>query len=460
MKKQIIISSLIVAALWSLTAIAVFNTASAKESESSGLLANNSTLTTKTPIATSSETVYVMTDENGNAKSKFIGSTIYDGNENLPFEFKVSYFLDGQEITAKDLAGKSGHVKIVFNYASTARYQSRLVPFIAIPNLVLDHSKFANIKLDNGKIVHETPDSYIIAGFSLAGGNSNLGVDFIPETFTLEADVTDFKLENTYTVFDNSLIADLDLSKLTDLDSVVNSIYQLSDGLDKIISGANTLVDGSAAALDGTKKLHEGSKAIANGITELRTKLGELTDNNDNLNNGASSIFDSILATASQRLSAPDHPINLTQENFEITLNYLIRITPEGPEKTALQQTLAQLRTVKGFCDGLKDYTAGVAAAAGGEKVIELSAGATQISDSLGDLVEGQTKLYQGTITLRDGLNTFKTSGIDKLVNFAKNDLSRFTNNLRATVRAAASYRNFGNTDAKSVKFVVKTPSI
>ena len=454
MKKQIIISSLIVAALWSLTAVAVFNTASAKESESSGLIANNSTLTTKTPIATSSETVYVMTDENGNAKSKFISSTIYDGNENLPFEFKVSYFLDGQEIAAKDLAGKSGHVKIIFNYASTARYQNRLVPFVAITNLVLDHSKFTNIKLDNGKIVHETPDSYIIAGFSLAGGNSNLGVDFIPETFTLEADVTDFKLENTYTVFDNSIIADLDLSKLTELDSVVNSIYQLSDGLDKIIAGSNELVSGMATALDGTKALYAGSQKIITGFDTLKEYSTELV-------NGATGIIRNAL------IGTPDHKgLNLQiQDNaalmaiiqaheigFPITTdNYIESIEALESYVPDMTYSLEQTKNLVTFALGTIGYTQGVDKAA---------AGITDLSNGLGALIEGQTKLYQGSITLRDGLNTFKTSGIDKLVNFAKNDLSRFTNNLRATVRAAASYRNFGNTDAKSVKFVVKTPSI
>lgn len=468
MKKQIIISSLIMAALWSLTAIAVFNTASAKESESSGLLANNSTLTTKTPIGTSSETVYVMTDENGNAKSKFIGSTIYDGNENLPFEFKVSYFLDGQEITAKDLAGKSGHIKIIFNYASTARYQNRLVPFVAITNLVLNHSKFANIKLDNGKIVHETPDSYIIAGFSLAGGNSNLGVDFIPETFTLEADVTDFKLENTYTVFDNSLIADLDLSKLTDLDSVVNSIYQLSDGLDKIIAGANTLVDGiksaneGAAKLadglqnlnkEGTPKLRSGTEGIITGIlNNLNESLGRLAEQGIIIPTITSNNYGPILTQVITAITNEKLPqINTAIGQYCAAAPDVTRCAEYQVAKNSFENVVSSLTQTKELLSGLlllengiNEYTGYVASATEGSQALST----------------GLTQLYQGSITLRDGLNTFKTSGIDKLVNFAKNDLSRFTNNLRAAVRAAASYRNFGNTDAKSVKFVVKTPSI
>ena len=103
------------------------------------------------------------------------------------------------------------------------------------------------------------------------------------------------------------------------------------------------------------------------------------------------------------------------------------------------------------FYQGILDYTDGVNTAA---------TGATTISNGLGSLVEGETKLYEGSVTLKDGLNTFKTSGTDKLVNFANQDLASFTRNARATVNAAGSYKSFGGTDAKSVKFIVKTPSI
>lgn len=473
MKKQIVISTLIGVAIWGITAAMILNTASAKESnQNQGLLANNSSLiATKTPIATQNETVYVTTDENGNEKSKFIGSALYSGTEELPFTFSATYFLDGQEISAKDLAGKSGHVKIIYRYASTARYQGKYVPFVAITNLVLDHAKFTNLKMTNGKLLHETPDNYIVTGFALAGGNADLGVDFLPDSFIFEADVTDFKLEDVYTVFTNDLIADIDLSMLTDLDSVVNSIYQLSDGLDKIISGANELVSGLAAALDGTKTLYEGSKTLTtgtkdavDGIDQIKTGLGTLATNNDALNNAASQIFDSILATTSANISATiGQEVNLTQANYATTLDYLKTIIPDAA--ATFEATKQKLQGIETFCTNLKAYTTGVATASAGATELsvgltKLSSGTETLSQGLGTLYEGQTKLYQGAVTLRDGLVTFKTSGIDKLVNFARNDLARFTRNLRATVSAARSYKNFGDVDAKSVKFILKTPAI
>ncbi len=452
MKKQIIISSFAAALLWGATAVAVINNANAKESSGpTEIIAANNTLISPNPIVASSknETVYVITDESGNPKTKFIGSTIYDGSEELPFTFGVTYYLDGQEISGKDLAGKSGHVKIVYNYTSTARYQGKLIPFLAITGITLDHAKFNNVKVTNGKIINENSDSYMLAGYSLVGVNTDLNIDFLPETFILEADVTDFKLENTYTIFANDFIADFDTSKLADLDSVVNSIYELSDGLNKIVSGSNELTNGLASALDGTKQLYEGSKTL----------VAKLREGSNKLNTGADAIITSTLTNLNTQIQA-NEALMAAIQTYGQTLEIEFPLTPTNYAKSiagieqlapAMTASLEQAKGLVDFALGTKAYT---------ENVVGENGYVTQLSNNIGALVEGQTKLYQGSVTLRDGLTTFKTAGIDKLVNFAKKDLSNFTANARATVSAAASYRSYGNVDAKSVKFIVKTPSI
>ena len=227
MKKQVLISSLIAAGILSVTSlIAVNNYANAEETTGGTPIASNTDLVVAKPInTTKNETVYVLTDEAGTTKSRFIGSTIYDGAEELPFNFTVSYYLNGQEISGQDLKGKSGHVRIVYHYNSTATYQGKYVPFLAITGITLDHSKFSDVKISNGKIISESSDNYIIAGYGLAGANQDLGTDFLPDSFSLEADTTNFSLENTYTIFTNEIIADLDTSKLNRLDELTSSVY-------------------------------------------------------------------------------------------------------------------------------------------------------------------------------------------------------------------------------------------
>ena len=473
MKKQILISSLIALGILSGTTVIILNDANATKTNNDNLLAANSTLDTPNIISTSkNETVYILADESGEAKTKFIGNTIYTGTEELPFKLKITYYLNGNEISAKDLAGKSGHIKIVYTYDSLAKYLDKNIPFLGLTGLILDHTSFSNVKLTNGKIITETEDNYVIAGYGIAGLNADLGTDFLPDSFTLEADVNNFKLSDSYTIFTNDILADIDTSKLSDLDGLVSSINQLSDGVNKIVSGATELSNGLGDALNGTKTLYEGSKTLANNTKDalanvnlFSEKLATLSGYNTALNDGASQVFKSILNLTSKSLSSSlGQSVTLTPENYITTLEYLKTVVPAEVVAT-IETTKSSLQSVESFCSKLKTYSEGVSSAA--EKATELydgfvklSNGVTTLSNGLGSLVEGETKLYEGSVTLKDGLNTVKTSGIDKLTNFANKDLASFTKNARNTVSAASSYKKFGNTEAETVKFIVKTPSI
>ena len=490
MKKQIIISSIAAIAILGSTGIVISskNVNAEQNTKTNSLISTNTDLSTPKPSNSSNETVYVITDENGNTKSKFIGSTIYDGAEELPFSFKVTYYLNGQEISAKDLAGKSGRVRIVYNYDSTARYQDKLIPFVAITGITLDNTKFSNIKLENGKIISEASGNYIITGYALAGVNADLNTDLLPDSFSLEADTTNFKLENTYTVFMNEIIAELDTSKLSDLDGIVSSINQLSDGVNKLVNGATDLSNGIGAALDGTKKLFDGSKTLATGTKDaavgatkatagakqIQAGLTTLTGYNASLQAGATKIITNTLTSLNsnptiQYILGQLGVAGITTDNYANVLPQIINIikaqSGDATEIENAQNLLTLATSIIGYTKGVADAATGVTSLTTGlddlsAGLTKLSAGATDLSNGLGSLVEGQTKLYEGSVTLKDGLTTLKTSGIDKLVNFANKDLAGFTRNARSTVNAAASYKSFGGVNAKSVKFIIKTPSI
>lgn len=477
MKKQILISSFVAAAILGGTAILSVAKAESPKNEQPTLIAANSLIAPQNPIFNTSktETVYVMTDENSNIKNKFIGSTLYTGTEELPFNMNATYYLDSAEISAKDLAGKSGHIKIVFDYNSTATRNGKFIPFLALTTINLNHQKFTNIKLSNGRIFNENDTTYTVIGYALTGFNKNLGTNILPDTFILEADATDFKLEDTYTIFTNDIFTDIDLSALSRIDELTSAIYQLEDAMNKLVAGASDLSNGLASALDGTKTLYEGSQTLAEGTKDalegsqkLSDGLTTITSKNETLQNAATEIIGGICKNEDGNpIPTEDCLTDMTNKITYLT-QIIQTLDPASPEYQEKYKTLVQLTTYKNivqFALGVVDYTDGVAKTSAGATELstglaKLSAGTTTISNGLGSLVEGQAKLYQGSITLRDGLITFKTSGIDKLVNFASKDLANFARNLRSTINAASSYKNFGGVDAKSVKFIVKTPSI
>ena len=85
----------------------------------------------------------------------------YEGNTTaeLPVELKISYELDGRAVRPKELAGKSGELRMRFDYvnktAETVTVGDKevevCVPFTVISMAVLPEDVFSNVHVDNGR---------------------------------------------------------------------------------------------------------------------------------------------------------------------------------------------------------------------------------------------------------------------------------------------------------------------
>ena len=153
----------------------------------------------------------------------------YKGNtaDQAPVSIKVTYWLDGQEISPDDLAGKSGHVKIRYDYTNNASYQTEVngeqrtmyTPFVAATGLILDNGTFKNVTAVNGKIVNDG-DRTTVAGFAMPGLQEDLGITTddveIPTYFELEADVTDFSLDTSLTAVSSNLFDNVNTDDMSE----------------------------------------------------------------------------------------------------------------------------------------------------------------------------------------------------------------------------------------------------
>ena len=103
--------------------------------------------------------------------------------EQLPVTQKITYLLDGKEMTPEELAGKSGRVTIRFDYTNNEKVEATIdgkkeqicVPFMAVSGMVLDES-FRNIEVTNGKVVADGNNS-VVFGYALPGLSDSLDVD-------------------------------------------------------------------------------------------------------------------------------------------------------------------------------------------------------------------------------------------------------------------------------------------
>ena len=308
------------------------------------------------------------------------GKDIYyqgTATEEPPVTQKVTYYLDGKEISPEDLAGKSGKVKIRFDYTNTTSYtetvngekQTVSVPFAAITGLVLGDG-FENIEVTNGK-AEVSDSSSVVLGYALPGLKNSLGIKDkdldgdvnIPEYMEMTADVKNFSMPAAMTFVVNA------------------SDYVSTDGIDTsdLDDMINDLKDASTQLQDGSKTLAEGTDTLADGLSTLQSNLGTFASGVGTLQSGLKTYTDGV-STLSGGLN---------------TLGNSTGALVSGADKlnSGAGQLASGSATLK---DGLKTYTDGAS---------QLNTGLNQLNDNTGSLATGVTSLNDGAKTLSDGIN-------------------------------------------------------
>ena len=292
-----------------------------------------------------------MREWNADGKDIYYQGTI---SKALPVDLKVSYELDGKPVSAESLAGKSGKVTIRFDYTNNqyknvsidGKNTKIYVPFVMLTGLLLDNDIFTNVEISNGKIINDG-DRIIAVGFALPGMQENLNLSRdkvdIPDFVEITADVNNFALSNTLTVAANSIISDLDVSKLDSADDLQASLTELSSAMSKLLDGSSELYGGlselllkSNELISGVDKLANGASALSDGAAALSAGLSELVSNNDTLNAGAKQVFDTLLSTVSQKLKDNGITVDtLTVENYKTVIGGLLE-NPTDSQKAEL----------------------------------------------------------------------------------------------------------------------------
>ena len=223
-----------------------------------------------------------------------------DYNGNLPLEFDITYTLNGQPISAKEIAGKSGKAAITVKMknvdASTVRVNgvnmTMYNPMLVVGGISLNETKFQNINVENGRIVGNGNNQYaVLAGFP--GINESLGLSKIQsngssdytfnDTFVITADVTNFEIGNF--MFSAIPIASLDIG-LNDISSTVDSLRSNLQKLQNVqkslqqIDASNLLntlssnpdkLNNLSSLVEQASSLYDQNKALINVLNKYTT---------------------------------------------------------------------------------------------------------------------------------------------------------------------------------------------
>lgn len=203
----------------------------------------------------------------------------------LPFDVRVVYFLDGQETSPGDLAGKSGRLRIeitivnhlerlgVVEYENAdGRIESSeatyTVPILCIPQLEIDGTRMTDIVPPEG------------AQLAIAGSTRTYAIPMVPtpeETVAIEMTARDIELAPMIVSGFPGMPASPDFS-------VVDSFVELRDGLTQL----GKLSEGHLALVEGVSKgmsAYDLSSAtgVADGLGQLQGALAQMQAGADGL---------------------------------------------------------------------------------------------------------------------------------------------------------------------------------
>ena len=233
-------------------------------------------------------------------------------DKKAPVDVKVTYYLDNKEIKPEELAGKSGKVKIRFDYTNNQKktYTEKgknyevYVPFTMVSGMVLDNTKFSNVTVSSGKVVTDG-DKSVVIGLAFPGLEENLNlakfskdldkdVDF-PNYVEVNADVKDFSLGLTLTMGSADLLSQVNLDSTSDsLDDVKDKLNELVSATDKIKDGTSQLKDGLLTLNTSFVKYGNGVNSLVSGVKQLNTGASQLSGNVPALTDGISTLLGGV----------------------------------------------------------------------------------------------------------------------------------------------------------------------
>lgn len=227
------------------------------------------------------------------------GDISYRGTttKEAPVDIKVSYQLDGKDVSPDEISGKTGHVKIHIAYTNNSRQtvngQTVCTPFLAMTGLILDNDNFTNVTTDNAKVIDDG-DRHLIAGYAMPGLKESLGLDDsidldIPSSVDIEADTTDFSLDPMLTLVSSDFFGDADVDNLN-AGNIQDQLNQMQDAMNQLIDGGATLTDGLQQLSTGASSLEDGATQVDEGAATLSDKLGDAKAGSAKLKSGTEQL--------------------------------------------------------------------------------------------------------------------------------------------------------------------------
>ena len=209
-------------------------------------------------------------------------------NANLPWNFKVTYTLNGKKVPAKKLAGASGIIGISLeadtNDAADTYFKEN---YLAQITATFDSEKCKNIVCED-------------AMTATVGSNKQLTLMVLPgisKTYDITVSAKNFE-------FGGFSIAMIKISDgiMGSVDSLKLGINSVSSSISELVSGTGELNNGASDLASGLSLLDSGAQSVVNtvpvltsGMEQFNYGIGTLTSGLSQISGGSSDVRNALL---------------------------------------------------------------------------------------------------------------------------------------------------------------------
>lgn len=360
-----------------------------------------------------------------------------DTDRKLPVNFKISYYLDGKEMSPDEIAGKGGQVKIVITMNNESCKEVTVggkktkiyTPFICAGGMIFDENSFSAVNVENGKTIGDgTKEITLLVGTPGLKESLNLSDELLKQlgdfdftsTYTITAETEKFELSNmifaviplsaVISEINNTLpgtVSDLKV-QLGKIQAVIDKLngMNVTELLGNLFSNPEKLTN-LTASLGKAVQVYNDNKALLDALEKYMTDenvaaIKKLVDDTDNLDldkaiellsNPILRKFFKELPTLSEDMKKVSPMLNGLSEDLA---------DPEVQKAVEkLPETLNTLKELKQALDSNEELLEALGETLNDKTVSELQS----VMESLGGLTDAETLAkYNSLIKNADGL--------------------------------------------------------
>ena len=268
------------------------------------------------------ETVYTKVDTQGDSYKTIVSTQMEDGthtqeetDKKLPITCKIKYTLNGKEISAEELAGKSGKVTIEISYTNHEKHivnvngvaTTLYTPFAVATGVIVDNEANKNITVSKGKVINDGTKT-IIVGMAMPGMQESLDLSKVslPDSIKITMETTNFELSNIFTIATPKLLEEDDKELLKEIDEIYSKVNTLQSSSNQIEKGAKDLKKGTTTYYQKSQEFNQAMSQVQKGANSANTEYAKLNQgiaslnaNSGTLNNGAKQVSEGMTAMQS-----------------------------------------------------------------------------------------------------------------------------------------------------------------